>query len=505
MKLTADALRRNARFAHSVNEVTVHETHLSFVVLTGEYAYKIKKPVRYEFVDQSTLDRRLHLCHEELRLNRRLAAELYLEVAPISDRGDEIHFGDASNTVDYAVRMRQFEPDLELHALLLNDRVSIEDVTRLGLELGEFHATAAITTKPSSCVEAFQAALLQTRRFLAQPAQRYGYFADLESIEAWLDPALVQVNELLGRRARAGRVRECHGDLHARNVVRWSGRLVPFDCLEFDPSLRWIDVMNDMAFLTMDLRDHGKHHLASACLSSYLEQTGDYEGLQLLRLFEVYRALVRAKVDILSARQDGARADYYRDRFGSRLRTALASIHPRLPQLFITHGLSGSGKSWLAAQLVPRILAVRVRSDLERKRMAHALGLKHEEMYALAFNERTYERLLHIARLILSSGFSVLIDAAFLKRAERDRFAQLAREVQSPFRVLWCEADESTLERRIVERQAQGQDPSDADLIVLERQRANYCPPEPDEQVIRVRTTDIDAVEHVWQQVRAIS
>jgi predicted kinase len=280
-------------------------------------------------------------------------------------------------------------------------------------------------------------------------------------------------------RQRAGAVRECHGDLHLANLVLLDGELTAFDCIEFDPALRWIDVMNDVAFLTMDLKAHGRSDLAHRFLDDWLQQSGDHAGLAVLRACEVYRALVRARVGLLRAAAVGARSaagqpDYLA--CAEQLAAANAGVGPRL---LITHGLSGSGKSTVAAELVALAGAIRIRSDVERKRLfglaprqrSAGLGL---DIYSPEATRRTFERLAACARTALQAGYPVIVDAAFLRRAERLVFRALAAELRVPFSILHCRASEAQLRARVAARHAVQADASEADLAVLERQLASH-------------------------------
>ncbi|MEO7940213.1 MAG: AAA family ATPase, partial [Burkholderiaceae bacterium] len=275
-------------------------------------------------------------------------------------------------------------------------------------------------------------------------------------------------------RRRAGAVRECHGDLHLDNLVWVDGEVIAFDCIEFDPALRWIDVMNDLAFATMDLRAHGRPDLAFRLLDQYLQASGDYPGLKVLRPYEIYRAGVRALVSQLRANQASEPAtesavDY--------VGCAQGLLHKdgRGARLMITHGLSGSGKSTIAGQLVEAVGAIRVRADVERKRLFGLDALQDSaaqgiDIYKPAATRRTYRRLADCAAHALPAGYPVVIDAAFLHRAERRVFQQLAAELRVPFTILHCHADPDCLRQRVTGRRTTHTDASEADIDVLERQ-----------------------------------
>jgi aminoglycoside phosphotransferase family enzyme len=294
-----------AAFPHTVGELSVRETHISWVILTGQFAYKIKKPARLDFLDCSTLEQRQHFCNEELRLNRRLVPELYLDVVPITCCNGSLHIGGDGVTVEYAVRMKQFDAAAELPQLLRMQRVERKELLELAELLARFHLHTPVARPGTELVRTQQtldAVLGNLSQLLAQ-SESLQAAPSLRTLSGWCHEQAVALESVLAAREKDGFVRECHGDLHAANIVRYGLRLVPFDGIEFDPSLRWIDVMNDLAFLLMDLVSSGRHDLALTVLSRYLEVTGDYAGVSLIPFYCVYRALVRAKIDGLLLHQ----------------------------------------------------------------------------------------------------------------------------------------------------------------------------------------------------------
>ncbi|HEY0202512.1 MAG TPA: AAA family ATPase, partial [Burkholderiaceae bacterium] len=346
------------------------------------------------------------------------------------------------------------------------------------LTLARFHTQAA-TAGPGTnwgtpqTIEKSMADLLDTLGPLAGTAR-------LAGLRAWFPQQWAALRPLWAARRAAGRVRECHGDLHLANVVKLGQEIIAFDCIEFDPALRWIDVLADIAFFTMDLKAHGQPGLAWRFLDGYLAATGDYAGLPTLRCYEVYRALVRA----LAARLRGAPAPQRPDYLACA--QALASAAGFQPRLLITHGLSGSGKSTAAAALLEAAGAVRLRSDVERKRLfglpaladSHAQGL---DIYTPDASVRTFAQLRQGARAALAARYPVIVDAAFLRRQERDDFRALAQELGVPFAILHCHADSAALRQRVARRQAAGDDPSEASVAVLAGQELHAEPLAPDE------------------------
>lgn len=512
--LRIEDLRDPTAFSHPVSQLQIRETHISWVVLTGLFAYKIKKPVKFDFIDTSTLERRLYYCNEELRLNRRLAPDLYVDVIPITRvDGCTRVGGDSGPVIDYAVRMKQFNTDRELCVLLQQQDVSPHDIRMLGELLAQFHlqASAAPPDNGQPNTENMYEAVSANLEHLREHVGEIERPADLQRLTDWTRDKARALEPTFQYREHCGYIRECHGDLHSGNIVRWRDRLVPFDCMDFNPRLRWIDVISDIAFLAMDFVSRSRTDLAAMLLSSYLETTGDYEGLELLPFYAVYRALVRAKVDALTAAQSPQRAAEFRDRLQRRIRAAILWTQMPPTALILMHGPSGSGKSWLSEQLIAALPAVRIRSDLERKRLAgmsssaSAASKPGTGIYAPEMNHRTYARMLECAQSCLQAGFHTIVDAAFLDRSDRELFQGLAARLKSPFVIVSCSADQTTLSARVRARAERGFDPSDADQAVLEAQLRHLAPLDAAEAaaVIDVDTRDNAVVERVVAELRA--
>ncbi|MGC1388601.1 MAG: AAA family ATPase [Steroidobacteraceae bacterium] len=492
-------------FPHPVTRLELRQTNISFVVLTGPFAYKIKKSVKLEFIDTSTLALRQYLCGEELRLNRRLAADLYVDVVPITRQAVGLRIGGPGEIIDYAVRMKQFETSQELSELIRRAEVSPREFVDLATRLAQFHENASrATTYPDyPHTTDLRDAVLGTLAVLLSHLDADVKLPELEFLIDWTRDYLRDSLSQLRIREASGFIRECHGDLHARNVVRWRGELVPFDCLEFDPKLRWIDVMNDLAFLVMDLKAYDRKDLEFAFLNAYLERTGDYDGVRHLAFYAVYRALVRAMVDGLAAQSEPAHRREFQNRLRVRVETAVGFVRRSAPALILMHGLSGSGKSWLSGQLMLEIGAVRIRSDLERKRLAGPQtsaiggGLK-QGLYDPQWSRGTYARLLEGAESCLSAGINVIVDAAFLLGAERRSFRDLAMRKGWSFIIVLCEADRGVLVERIRKRAQLHRDPSEADVEVLDWQMQSTEQLSADERAcsIVVDTTEPNALHN---------
>ena len=501
------ALEDPRRYPHPVERVERIETHISTVLLAGDYAYKFKKPIDLGFLDFTSLERRAFFCAEEVRLNGRLAPRVYLDRVTVTGTADAPEFGGEGAPIEYAVRMRRFPQEALLSHIIDAHGLAPELMTRLGERLSAFHDQAAVSAAdgdfgtPSAVAAPIRDTLHDLSRSAPQPER--GRVAQLET---WIESELRRLEPELRDRLASGRVREGHGDLHLANIALWDGELEIFDGIEFDPALRWIDVMADLGFALMDLEYRGAQRLAWRLLSAYLETSGDYAGLRVLPLYQCYRALVRAKIASIRITQlEGdarAQAEAECCRY---LQLATGYTTRERPRLLLTHGLSGSGKSTLAQALVDRIGVVRIRSDLERKRLE---GMAPHErgdaafgagLYSAASSERTYARLAELADTTLAAGYSPIIDAAFLRNEQFAAFRELAQRHDVPLTVLSVSADPQQLSARVAMRAATGTDASDAGVAVLQQQLRNLQPLPADLACIPLRSDQESWLEQAVQ------
>ena len=476
------ALREPRCYPHPVRPVRIIETHISWVLLTGNYAYKIKKPVNLGFLDFTHLKARHHYCDEEVRLNRRLAAELYLGTVAITGTPDTPQIGGPGAAFEYAVKMRQFPQSALLDAALARGKVGAPHFEALAHKIAHFHA--ALPPLPGNASRPEAAVLAPALDSFDQMLPLLDTAADIAQLNALRGRMLAAYQSRTRRfacRHALGRVRECHGDLHLGNIVLINGAATPFDCIEFNAALRQIDVMSEVAFLAMDLEAHGRRDLAFAFLNAYLEASGDYEGVAVLPFYRAYRALVRAKIGLIRSAQAGA-ASPQRDQalgdFRRYIGLAGRCVQERRGAVIITHGASGSGKTTVTQPLPAVLGAIRLRSDLERKRLHGVNALARTGsavaagIYTPNATQRTYATLARYALTIAAAGMPAIVDGSFLRRRQREALRAVARRLGVPFAILDVRAPPEALKERIASRAAAAIDASEANAAVLEHQLA---------------------------------
>ena len=498
-----------APWPHPVDDISLIETHISWIVLTGEYAYKIKRPLDLGFLDFTTLERRRAACLEELRLNRRTAPSVYLGVVALCGSEDAPRIVDLEDNpgdvIEYAVRMREFPQERQLDRYLAAGELDGNDMEKLAGHVAGFHQSIppAGDDRPHNDLARLTGFCRDNFDTLATLIDDSADVATLERLRGWTVRQLEALAPRIEQRRADGFVRECHGDMHLSNIVRLDEGFAAFDGIEFDPELRWMDVASEMGYLVMDLAARQRVDLAWRLLNRYLELTGDYQCAALLRLYIVYASMVRAKIAAIRAEQHTPGSPVFMEQARHyRMHLALAerAIRPRRPVLLITHGLSGSGKSWLTSRLATALPAIRARSDIERKRLAGLAATDSSDspvsggLYDAETTERTYARLRDCARDVLSGDFDCIVDAAFLKRDQRRLLADLARDTGAEMLILECKASESVLRDRIMQRAWDGADPSEADWSVLRHQVGALEELDADE---RQKTITVDCSETV--------
>jgi uncharacterized protein len=464
----------------TTGDIQLIQTHVSSVLLTGDFVYKLKKPVNFGFLDFSTLEKRQHFCHEELRLNQRAAAELYLEVLPITQSGDRYELNGSGEIVEFCVKMQQFPQEALLSELFDRNELTEQHIQSLAQAVAAFHAKAEINDH----IRSYGTVAKVRQAFDENYEQSAGFIdmngsggpqtqAQFDATKAYTDKLFAEKAAMLEDRISQNKIRECHGDLHLRNIALWQNRLWLFDCIEFNEPFRCVDTMYDVGFTCMDLDARQRPDYSNLFLNTYLEQTGDYEGLQVLPLYLSRQAYVRAKVTSFllgdpaipaAVKQESAKtaAEYYQLAWAYTQR-------PTSGKLIVMSGLSGSGKSTLAKALATQHNAILLRSDAIRK---HIAGISvndrgSDSIYTAEMTTKTYDRLLELGLMLVQQGYTVILDAKYDRQSLRQTVLDQAKTHNISPTILHCDAPLDVLKSRVADRTG---DIADATVAVLEQQ-----------------------------------
>ena len=513
-KLWPYTLLTPSAFPHSVETLELLETHISWVILTGTFAYKIKKPVDLGFLDFTTLALRHHYCLRELELNRRFADALYLDVVAITGSRAEPVIGGDGEVLDYAVKMRQFDSHFLADELARRGALSDTLIKQMAQTLAGFHQQfpPASPDSTTSSVDRFFSAASQNFTQINEYRLQSHDATLLNTCTRWMKRQQRDNTEIMQSREQRGFIKECHGDCHLGNIAVLDGKITLFDCIEFNDAFRVMDTLAEAAFLTMDLQARNLDAQARLFLNSYLEYRDDYSGLPLFNMYRSYYATVRAKVDLLSAPASAtievSKASH--PNFCRYLKLAHSFTQKTKPILVLMHGLSGSGKSYLAERLLKGFNAIRIRSDVERKRLFgipfEQSGREVKELYSSETSRRTFERLLILSGKVIASGFSCIVDATFLSRSSRYPFLEWAERTGMQVLIIDCQSDDATIVSRLNARSEQGDDPSDADVAIYQRQKRSAEPFSAIEQqhVISVQTDQADGLPELLEAINRL-
>lgn len=496
-----EQMQQSAFYAHAtVAPIEVVQTHISYVFLTGDYAYKLKKSVNFGFLDFSTLEKRQHFLAEEIRMNKAIAPELYLEVLPITQTGNKYVLGGEGEAVEYVLKMRQFPQENLFINLFEAGQLGTKQMKELGKIVAQFHSQAETNDYIRSfgtvakIREAIDENYQQTDQYIgiAQTQEQF------DETKAYTDKFFAEKAELFQTRIDHDKIKECHGDLHLKNICLWQDKIQLFDRIEFNEPFRFVDVMYDVAFAVMDLEARDSQDLANVFLNTYLEQTGDWLGLQVLPLYLSRQAYVRAKVtsfllndggipDAVKAEAAKTAANYYQQ--------AWAYTQQQSGQIILMSGLSGAGKTTVAKEIAKNINAIHIRSDAVRKHLA-GIPLDEkggEEIYSAEMSQKTYSRMLELVILLAHSGFAVVLDAKYDRVAFRQQAIAVASENNIPLKIINCTAPVEVLRDRLDKRSG---DISDAtgDLLSSQQAQAEGFTAEEKVYVTTVDTSQID-----WQ------
>ncbi|HHP7231760.1 MAG TPA: AAA family ATPase [Xenococcaceae cyanobacterium] len=465
-------------YSHPVaDKIELIQTHVSYVLLTGDYAYKLKKPVNFGFLDYGTLEKRKYFLEAEISLNNAIAPELYLAVLPITQEGEKFVLNGSGEPVAYTLKMRQFPQENLLINLFEAGKLSIEQIEELGKIVAQFHAKAETSEyissfgKVAQIRQAFDENYAQTQSYVGKVQTE----KQLKETQAYTDRFFAEREALFNRRISNNKIKQCHGDLHLKNICLWQGKIQLFDRIEFNEPFRFVDVMYDVAFVMMDLEARGKQDFANAFLNTYLEQTGDWEGLPLLPLYLSRQAYVRAKVtsfllddpgvpEVVKQEASQTATEYYQQ--------AWEYTQLKSGKLILMSGLSGSGKTTVAKTIARNISAIHIRSDAVRKHLAgiplEATG--SDGIYTPEMNQKTYDRLLELGIMLAEEGFPVILDAKYDRLTYRQQVIDPIKSQNIPLQIIHCTAPMAVLRDRLEQRSG---DISDATADLLTTQQAN--------------------------------
>jgi aminoglycoside phosphotransferase family enzyme/predicted kinase len=506
-----EILQDPAVYPEPTTTVEVRETHISLVFLTDRYVYKIKKPIDLGFLDFSTLDQRRFYCEQELILNRRLSSGVYLEVAALHQDDQRYTFDDYGQVVEYAVKMRRLPTEYSLEALLQRDAVTEEAIEAVARRLSTFHADHPLP-KPSESYGTLERVRADWEENFAQTADDIGYTLS-EQTYIHIQQAVVAFTTRhaawFAQRVQEGRIRDCHGDLRAEHIYLEPGQMQIIDCIEFNQRFRFIDVSSEVAFLAVDLERLGALAMAHQFICAYIRHSRDVSMYRLLDFYRCYRAYVRGKVT--SIRLHASLPPELRSQLQRRAESYFglaAHYAERLtqPLLLLTMGLIASGKSTVANGIATALDLDLFSSDRVRKELAGVTPETSQQaaygagLYSAATTQRTYDALADLARQSLNRGDSVILDASFAKRAERQRMASLALEMKAQCCVLECWAPEAALRSRLRERAHSFASISDAREEILSAFRRDYEPMQTDEGTCLVRLDTTESIEACVQQ-----
>jgi aminoglycoside phosphotransferase family enzyme/predicted kinase len=478
------ALLEPKTYPEKAGKIELVQTQMSFVFLTEEFVYKVKKAVDLGYLDYTTLEKRRFFCQKEVELNRRLCPETYLGVVPItSDKGAFV-IGGRGDAIEYAVKMRRLPQPRMMNVLLASDGVTVEMVGGVAQKLADFHKKAETNPEISAFGETRAITINtdenfdQTEKYIGRTISEDNY----QSIKGYTDSFVKKNTPLFKKRVKEGRIRDCHGDLHAAHIC-FTDSICIYDCIEFNDRFRYCDVASEMAFLAMDLDHYGRADLSRSLIRAYVAEGGDKELQKLLGFYKAYRAYVRGKVESFKLDDPyiaSAEKKKTQDIAASYFDLARAYTMAK-PVLFITVGLVGTGKSTLAQAMAKRLGLVVIASDVTRKQLAGIPVTEHRfegfdsGIYSAELSLKTYDKMFSGAGDILREGGSVVLDASFIKAEERLKARRLAEEAGAEFFIIECTLDEANIKKRL-ERRLEGKTISDGRWEIYQPQKEAFEP-----------------------------
>jgi len=503
------ALLEPKAYPEAPQRIELVQTQMSFVFLTDEYTYKVKKPVNLGFLDYTTLEKRCFYCQKEVELNRRLCPEAYLGVVPITRDRNNIFVEGRGEIIEYAVKMRRLPQEAMMDVLLVKNQVSPEMLTAVAQKLAEFHQRA----ETNANISAFGNIKVITKNTEENFSQTEKYIGKTISpdmcqhIKTYNEGFIKTNTSLFNKRVADGRIRDCHGDLHAAHIC-FASDICIYDCIEFNDRFRYCDVASEVAFLAMDLDHYGQADLSRSFVNAYIDRCQDEELRKLLNFYKCYRAYVRGKVESFKLDDPYIAPDEKRQALemaSSYFDLAHAYTRSR-PILLITTGLVGTGKTALAQALAKRLGLVVISSDVTRKQLAGIPVTEHRfdefdtGIYSAEFSGKTYDKMFSQTKDFLGDGGSVIIDASFIKAGERLKAKRLAEELGADFFIVECSLDEKTIKQRLA-RRLKEVSTSDGHWEIYQPQKRAFDP------VVEVPETNhaiIDTSKTVEENIRQV-
>jgi aminoglycoside phosphotransferase family enzyme/predicted kinase len=482
-----------ATYNEQTKTVECIQTHISYLFLTEQFVYKIKKPVDFGFLNFTTLDRRRFYCNEEIRLNRRLSPDIYISVVEVRDTEKGIRIGFDGNIMEYAVKMKRLPASHMLDRLLAENRVTPLDIKRIASVIAEFHLNAEKSSEIDSygsidsITRNWEENFSQIAKFIGETIDN----ADLKIIKDWVTTFTKENNDLFIKRVNDGFIRDGDGDLHLENICLGE-KVWIFDCIEFNNRFRCGDTASDLAFLLMDLDFHNHRPFSKLLLDEYVKISNDFEMLPLIDYYKIYRAMVRGKVASLQLRDPDISPEAKKTallkakRYFRLAKGYVFSQHLPLT-LFITCGLMGSGKSFIGKAINFELGVELLQSDVLRKELAGLpLGSRRDDdfatgLYAPEAVQRVYSGLKQLADQKLASGESVIVDASFRNRLDRDEFKALATQHGAQCVIIYTFATEELCHERLDSRSLHTEEPSDGRWELFKRQKELFEQPAKDE------------------------
>ena len=479
------ALLKPSAYPEGCGKIMFLQTHISYIFLTDKYAYKIKKPVDFGFLDFTAIEKRLYFCKEEVRLNRRLAPDIYLNVTPITRVRGGYRVGGTGRVVEYAVKMKRIPDKVILERMIKEETITAEIIKRVAEKIAAFHKDA-LTNKGISGFGEIEIIKQNIEENFSQVSSFIGTTISgkrLDKIRSYAEGFLRKNADLFKKRVSAGFIRDCHGDIHSEHIGAEDGIFI-FDCIEFNRRFRYSDVVSDAAFLSMDLEFRGRGDLAKAFEKEYFSATGDIEGKRLLDFYKCYRAFVRGKVEGFKLNESEESSEDKKDALLKALRyfdlSYEYSTGGHKPVLLLVCGLIGTGKSTVSRLIAGKTGMAIISSDEARKTLfsvpkrAHRYEGFKKGIYSESATDKTYAELVKKSLEFLKSGRSVILDATFSKNTYIKEAEKAAKKAKAYFKIIECVSDDAAIKTRLKKRLKNKTSISDATWDIYLKQKEDF-------------------------------